>query len=90
MKLVLPSVQEGWRGDSKATPAPGPSASQVLTVLPLGPQPRVAGGTLSVETQSGNRSLAIKGGRPGEFCSPARIRGCWTGLSALGSSTWPS
>ena len=36
----------GVAGDSEATPTRGPSASQVLTVLPPGPQPWVVGGAL--------------------------------------------
>lgn len=85
----------GAAGDSKATPAPGPSASQVLTVLPPGPEPPVShapgGGGHSVCADTEWKWEFAHKGRPlGEFCSPAGIQGAWTGLSVLGSSTGPA
>ena len=95
MWLVLPSVQEGQQGTARPPPLQAPLPLRCCPSYPRGQSRQylthrvAAGHSVCADTEwkwefGHNR-------RPlGEFCSPARIQGSWTGLSALGSSTGPA
>ena len=89
MRLALPSVREGWRGQRGH-----PHSGSLCLSGADGPTPGAAAVGGGARTVCGDtewkQEFGHKGRPPGEFCSPARIRGSWTGLSALGPSTQPS